>query len=61
MIITKLNIDDEIGQININIEDDLKPVDVLAMIKYLEQSKSDNCLYINWDKHLFGKKLEQVI
>ena len=61
MIITKLNIGDEIGQVSVDIKNDSKPVDVLEMIKYLEHSEADKTLYINWDKHLFGKELKEVI
>jgi hypothetical protein len=61
MIITKLNLSDEIGQVSIDIKKDSKPVDVLGMIKYLEHSETEKPFYINWDKHLFGKSLKEVL
>lgn len=60
MIITKLNLD-TLQETSINIVNDIKPVDELAMYKYLKSGKYSNYLYINWDKHLFSKDLGEVI
>ena len=60
MIITKLNLND-LSECSIDIEKDSKLIDVVAMLKYLDNCKCDSPLYINWDKHNYNKDLLQVL
>jgi len=60
MIITKLDVD-TLQETSINVADDIKPVDELAMYKYLNNGRYNNYIYINWEKHLFSKDLGKVI
>lgn len=60
MIITKLNLDD-LSECSINIESSSKGIDVIKMLQYINRAKCINCIYINWDKHLYNKDLLEVL
>jgi hypothetical protein len=60
MIITKLNLKD-LSECSIDISKESKPIDIFGMLKYLDGCKTDNWVYINWEKQLFDKKLLQVL
>lgn len=63
MIITKLNLDDvnNVSECSIKIENESKIVDVIEMLKYLDRCQCKNHIYINWDKHLFGKNILEIV
>lgn len=62
MIITKLNLDsNDVSEVSVEIDKDCKMKDLIESLKYLERAKCNNHLYINWDKHLFGKSLLEIL